>query len=644
MLADALEVSADMLKSSYLPNQLKPVKELLESNFLNELPLDMFGINLAKVVEIIANSPLKVGAFISTLVEIARNYSFQEENFYFGALRSYLEINNNYFAHLEDAVIAFKKEHNLEGPTVSEKQLAQILETNYGYNIEPEGAPVMRYALFGFVLLAILGGGGYLALNNLDFKKKDPGQQAQGQQAEVAPAEKIDEAVTEDDVSKPKTRLSPAEAWVKALETDTLEGYREYLENFSAGANADKARAEIRRFDDEAFAEAERRDTVSSYQSYLDQFPKGAHVAEARAAIKAIQNARSAAQRKAAQEKAAWQKAAATNTADAYQTYLNAYSGGVNAAEARSRLDAMKAKDADTSAFNAAKSLNTKTAYQTYMSSYPQGQHVPEAMKAIDNLTPRAGGNLKDCDVCPPMKILSSGGFQQGAGPDDSLARSTEKPERRVDFGQMFAIGVTEVTFTQWNACVSGGGCPAVSDQGWGGGTRPVINVTWGQAKSYADWLSQKTGERYSLPSESQWEYAARGGEIRPFLGGSTKGVCVFANGAGQESGASWANPDCQDPAGDRTMPVGSLASNQFGLKDVLGNVAEWTLDCGSLNYRDAPADGSANMRGSCRQRITRGGSWFAGPRDMRLSSRAPMRQDDKNEFTGFRVVRAVKN
>lgn len=139
LLADALQVSHEMLKSNYLPNQLKPVKDLLESNFLNDLPLDMFGINLSKVVEIIAKSPVKVGAFISTLVEIARNYSFQEENFYFGALRSYLEINNNYFEHLEEAVIKFKKENNLTRPVVSEEQLADILENNYGYSIVHDG-------------------------------------------------------------------------------------------------------------------------------------------------------------------------------------------------------------------------------------------------------------------------------------------------------------------------------------------------------------------------------------------------------------------------------------------------------------------------------------------------------------------------
>lgn len=509
-----------------------------------------------------------------------------------------------------------------------------------GYMIEPEDQPIGRYIVFGLILLGILGGGGYLALNNLEFSKKDPVEQAQT--APNTPSVETDTKAEE--APKPKSRLTPAQAWVKALETDTLEGYREYLANFSSGANADKARAEIRRFDDEAFADAERQDTLSAYQSYIDAFPNGAHVAEAKAAMKAIQNARAAAQRRAAQEKAAWQKAAGDNTAASYQTYLDAYPSGANASEARSRIDTMNAKAADDRAFDTAKNLNTKTAYQSYMNSYPQGAHVPEAMQAMDKLTPRAGGDLQDCNVCPPLKILASGGFQQGAGPDDNLARSNEKPERRIDFTDMFAVGVTEVTFSQWNACVSDGGCTSVSDQGWGGGNLPVINVTWSQAKAYTDWLSQKTGQRYSLPSESQWEYAARAGEIRSFLGGGTKGVCVFANGAGKESGASWANPDCQDPAGDRTMPVGSLAPNKFGLKDVLGNVAEWTLDCSSLNYRDSPADGSANLRGSCRQRITRGGSWFAGPRDMRLSSRAAMRQNDKNEFTGFRVVRAVKN
>lgn len=137
-LADALAVPKEELTSNQIPNAIKPIQALLDSNFLNDLPLDLFGINLARVVQILADSPLKVGAFISTLVEISRNYSLQEENFYFGALRSYLEINNNYFPHIEDQVIDFKKTHNLLAPTVSEADLINVLENKFGYRLDSE--------------------------------------------------------------------------------------------------------------------------------------------------------------------------------------------------------------------------------------------------------------------------------------------------------------------------------------------------------------------------------------------------------------------------------------------------------------------------------------------------------------------------
>jgi formylglycine-generating enzyme required for sulfatase activity/serine/threonine protein kinase len=503
---------------------------------------------------------------------------------------------------------------------------------------EPEGTPWIRYGVLGFILAAIFAGGIYLASQSFDL---GAGKTAEPKTENATP---VAEEEKPEPVPAGTKRLTRAEAWVKALETDTLQGYREYLSLFSTGENADKARVEIKRFDDEAYAGADRSGTMSAYQSYLDQFPNGAHVAEARAAMQAIRDAQAAANARARQEVADWRSAAATNTAASYQAYLDKHPTGKNAPEARSRLDNFAKSQADTSAFRQAENLGTKSAYQTYLNSYPQGNHVPAAMAAIDKLTPRVGGQIKDCANCPPLTIVASGGFQQGAGPDDAMARSNEKPERRVDFAGVFAIGVKEVTFAEWDACVSGGGCSnRASDQGWGRGDRPVINISWNDAKAYTDWLSRTTGETYSLPSESQWEYAARAGEIRPWLGGSTKGVCAFANGAGTESGANWANTDCSDPAGDRTMPVGSLAANKFGLKDVLGNVAEWTMDCNTLNYRDAPSNGGPDMRGSCRQRVTRGGSWFSGPRDLRLSSRAVLRQDDSNDFTGFRVVRTVK-
>lgn len=139
-LAMALDVSLEHLTSDEYDEHIAPVAELLKSNFLNELPLDLFGIELSKVVEIIASAPARVGAFISTLLEISRNYALREENFYFSALRSYLELHNNYFEDIEQSVLDFEKANHLpaERP-LPEATLRNLLQTNYDYTIEENG-------------------------------------------------------------------------------------------------------------------------------------------------------------------------------------------------------------------------------------------------------------------------------------------------------------------------------------------------------------------------------------------------------------------------------------------------------------------------------------------------------------------------
>ncbi len=147
-LANVLGVTFEELTSQDLDKSLAPVSELLKSNFLNELPLDLFGIELAKVVEIIANAPAKVGAFISTLLELSRNYALKEENFYFGALRSFLELHNNYFQEIEDAVTHCTSLYDIpkERP-FSSSVLQRLLEDRFGYRVVEnglEGFPEMR--------------------------------------------------------------------------------------------------------------------------------------------------------------------------------------------------------------------------------------------------------------------------------------------------------------------------------------------------------------------------------------------------------------------------------------------------------------------------------------------------------------------
>lgn len=139
-LAQALDVSLEHLTSDEYDERIAPAAELLQSNFLNDLPLDLFGIELSKVVEIVASAPARVAAFLSTLLEMSRNYALTEENFYFGALRSYLELHNNYFEEIEEAALEFEAAHDIpEKRPLPEDFLRKLLEDKYGYQIEEEG-------------------------------------------------------------------------------------------------------------------------------------------------------------------------------------------------------------------------------------------------------------------------------------------------------------------------------------------------------------------------------------------------------------------------------------------------------------------------------------------------------------------------
>jgi len=504
-----------------------------------------------------------------------------------------------------------------------------------GYDLRNERAPWARW-IVGGLALALIAFGAVWLVTQVVVPDRVP----------TAPQINLPTAEKPADEVKPK-KSDDEEAWVRALEKDTLEGYREYLALFPEGKYKDDAQAEIDAYDNKAWATAESRQTIAGYEDYLESWPEGLHASKARERITEMKAAAEAiakdAAERAAQEKADWETAARSNTIESYGTYLAKHPAGKNASEAQSRIDTLKASAADTAAWEQAKAANRASSYEQYLTSFPQGAYVPQAMAAIEQLKPAAGRTFSDCQGCPVMVSLPSGSAELGAGDNEQNARPNEKPSRPVNFNNMFAIGVTEVTFDQWEACVSGGGCTArPRDNGWGAGNRPVINVSWNDAIKYTSWLSSKTGFAYSLPSEAQWEYAARAGDTGVWGGGSKAALCAFANGAGSESGLKWGNSECSDLSSDRTLPTGMLSANKFGVKDMIGNVAEWTLDCNTMNLRDAPTNGAADQRGSCNQRAVRGGSWFSGPADLRFAARLMQRRGDSNDFTGFRVVRKI--
>jgi formylglycine-generating enzyme required for sulfatase activity len=256
------------------------------------------------------------------------------------------------------------------------------------------------------------------------------------------------------------------------------------------------------------------------------------------------------------------------------------------------------------------------------------------------------GPGNRDCAGCPELVIVPAGEFRMGSADGEADRLPNEGPVHTVTFAQPFAIGKYEITFDEWEACVVAKRCEAVGDDGWGRGRRPVINVNFEMAQGYAKWLSEKTGQRYRVPSEAEWEYAARGGAATPwFWGMEPKQACEFGN-VGDESikeeHPDWPRHDCNDGF-NKTAPVGSFKPNGFGVYDTVGNVWEWVEDCFNPSYEGAPSDGRAWLTGDCIRRVDRGGGWYNKPQAVRSALRYagddPKRQ---NNTLGFRVVRSL--
>jgi formylglycine-generating enzyme required for sulfatase activity len=203
------------------------------------------------------------------------------------------------------------------------------------------------------------------------------------------------------------------------------------------------------------------------------------------------------------------------------------------------------------------------------------------------------------------MITLSGGAYEMGSGADP-----TERPVHRVSIAA-FAIGKFEVTRGEWAACVADGRCSYKTGPDAGDDRLPMSNLSWDDASEYAQWLARLTGKPYRLPSEAEWEFAARAGTRSPYPWGARIGV---------------ANANCNGCGGpyeqSRPAAVGSFAANPWGLHDMLGGVAEWAQDCWHKSYDGAPRDGSPWEAPRCGQRVVRGGSWRNPPSELTVSAR----------------------
>lgn len=233
------------------------------------------------------------------------------------------------------------------------------------------------------------------------------------------------------------------------------------------------------------------------------------------------------------------------------------------------------------------------------------------------------GKVIKDCAVCPTMIVIPAGSFEMGSGAD---GLPKEQPRHQVKLPG-FLLSRTEVTQGQWRAVM--GGPPFVFSGCGGSDDCPVTSISWTEAQLFATKLSQKTGKNYRLPSEAEWEYAARAG---------SRGQWSFGDNEPQLKGYAWFRANSN--AGRH--PVGQKKANAIGLHDMHGNVGEWVQDSSQFDYQGAPGDGSAWSIVGERTRVVRGGDIFGTANDLRSADRSSKAYYDDSPFIGVRIARTL--
>jgi len=449
-------------------------------------------------------------------------------------------------------------------------------------------------------------------------------------------------------------------AFESAKRVDTLLAYRLYLQRCPRCGSEQEARAAIVRIENQEKISQIKADFEASVQA-LEREKRGDRGDEALSRLAALAALAPGDPLVAAgRERVALGWAALAqgsleqrNLADARhwlkkaeltqpkQLELARLSQALEQAEAKERVG-----QADAEAFAVARRAGHRRAYWTYLQRCaPDCGHRAEAEAALARLAPANSvlrDRLNDGSQGPEMVVAPAGRFQMGSPPYEK-GRYNDEVSRPVRIEKSFAIGKYEVTFQEYGRFVTASGRTLPNDQGWGRGQRPVINVAWRDAVSYADWLSAQTGFRYRLPTEAEWEYAARAGiAASRYWGDDPDQGCAYANAAdldGKQVFVGWTVMKCHDGQ-TYTAPVGSYHDNNFGLHDMLGNVLEWT--CSLYDKESSAPVHRCEEPAEDRQFVIRGGSWNDEPRNVRLADRHRSRPDFQDYFLGFRLVREM--
>ncbi|MEA3639066.1 MAG: SUMF1/EgtB/PvdO family nonheme iron enzyme [Lamprobacter sp.] len=430
--------------------------------------------------------------------------------------------------------------------------------------------------------------------------------------------------------------------------------------------------------DQSAFTRAQRAGTEAAFQAYLDRCnTQGcAYRVQAEAQLSKLRLSAELAVREARLQRRtadlkAFHQALQTDTQAAFQTYLDDCAGHscLYRAQAQQRLDTLQAEadrserqsaltlkateqaarateleqqieqlmaKLDLAAFAQADEANTEAAYQAYLKTCAETGcwNRAQAEARLAQLTDRAHRFAQE----PEMAELRKGCFQMGLPTNRDQHRANRLQKVCVD---AFKIAKHETTFAQYDHFTQATGRGQADDEGQGRGHRPVINVSWEEATAYAAWLSEQTGRRYRLPTEAEWEYAARAGtQTTRFWGDTADAACRFANvhdlTSMRENNLSASHHACDDGYAN-TAPVGQFEPNAWGLYDMLGNVWEWT--CSAYAGNETATEQRCVQASNSGFRVIRGGGWHNGPRRISAAARNGVLPDRRYAGLGFRLA-----
>jgi formylglycine-generating enzyme required for sulfatase activity len=274
---------------------------------------------------------------------------------------------------------------------------------------------------------------------------------------------------------------------------------------------------------------------------------------------------------------------------------------------------------------------------QTYLGSAinidPDNPELLELARELKEQSPSHSVYTKNSHLVPEMIYVHSGNFTMGGVLDNA------KPARRVKV-KAFKMSQAEISFKDFLPYARAKRI-RLNSSAWGTGKRPVININWNRAVDYTKWLSKKTGRKFRLPSEAEWEYAAHKSQTLIKRHKINKySMCLYGNGADRSSGIPWRNFKCKDGFSGTTAPVKSFKPNSLGFYDMHGNVWEWTLDCWHKNYKGAPATSEAWIKdGDCKRKVIKGGGWNSSTTAMLPAYRHGAKRKIEFNYIGFRIV-----